>query len=572
MVQPESYAAATAASPAQESSSSGTDPCLVDYINNEGVPQQFDIAAPSCAPFGFFFQDKVKTPEGEATVIGLRDGQMWLHVDGQIGAKPFPHKDEASFKNAGIEKMRDSTAAALDLEEGFLLGTHKVKQVQFGKDNINIIMQNTNGPCPLVAIANALLLEGRITLANDTTMVTVQELCNKISQYLQTHPPTDPQQLAQYQDYMAISADLLLNLQQGMDINPRFDSNDGFEASLPNSIMGILGIPMYHAWLVDPDFEGCEVIKKYNYDELNTKLVCLAENVPSSPVTAEGEVPLVASTTATSTTSSSDPATTATEPTSSPPQNKDQQQAGEQKPATGEGPPQQQDEQQQQQEAKCGTKRKRSEAELAQQGTYIRLFLETTSTQVTPYGLQQLRKVVPPCKPAMFFRNNHFSTIYKHTNGNLYGLVTDIGYSMEPFVVWETLEAATSEFFSHDFIPTEYARRNDIVQKILRHHSYTKQLVENVYDELCQGSAKYTFTLGDVVGILKTRHGAQQRPFPSDAVQEQASLPSTSPQQQQPPSADVATLMDLGFGREQCEKALADANGNVEQAANRLLM
>lgn len=37
----------------------------------------------------------------------------------------------------------------------------------------------------------------------------------------------------------------------------------------------------------------------------------------------------------------------------------------------------------------------------------------------------------------VFFRNNHFNTLYKH-NGELYILVTDQGYAQEA-IVWEKL-------------------------------------------------------------------------------------------------------------------------------------
>ncbi len=39
----------------------------------------------------------------------------------------------------------------------------------------------------------------------------------------------------------------------------------------------------------------------------------------------------------------------------------------------------------------------------------------------------------------MFFRNNHFSTLYKHKD-KLYLLVTDQGYLRERGIVWEVLD------------------------------------------------------------------------------------------------------------------------------------
>ena len=41
-------------------------------------------------------------------------------------------------------------------------------------------------------------------------------------------------------------------------------------------------------------------------------------------------------------------------------------------------------------------------------------FLETTASQLTTHGLDQLRKTMRDGELAVFFRNNHFSTIYRY--------------------------------------------------------------------------------------------------------------------------------------------------------------
>lgn len=39
----------------------------------------------------------------------------------------------------------------------------------------------------------------------------------------------------------------------------------------------------------------------------------------------------------------------------------------------------------------------------------------------------------------VFFRNNHFNSLFKHEDGALYLLVTDQGYLREGGVIWERL-------------------------------------------------------------------------------------------------------------------------------------
>lgn len=87
--------------------------------------------------------------------------------------------------------------------------------------------------------------------------------------------------------------------------------------------------------------------------------------------------------------------------------------------------------------------------------TSIKLFLQMYSTQLTPYGLEALQSTLRPGEFAILFRNDHFSTIYKHPrNQRLFTLITDAGYAERDEVIWESLEditGARSEFFSGEF-------------------------------------------------------------------------------------------------------------------------
>jgi hypothetical protein len=67
-------------------------------------------------------------------------------------------------------------------------------------------------------------------------------------------------------------------------------------------------------------------------------------------------------------------------------------------------------------------------------------FLESTASQLTYNGLMRLLEVIPVNSLSVYFRNNHFSTIYKNENRQLFTLVTDQGYLENLNVVWETLD------------------------------------------------------------------------------------------------------------------------------------
>lgn len=87
--------------------------------------------------------------------------------------------------------------------------------------------------------------------------------------------------------------------------------------------------------------------------------------------------------------------------------------------------------------------------------TSIKQFFQAYPTQLTPYGLGALQQTLQPGEFAILFRNDHFSTIHKHPHDQrLYTLITDAGYADRDEIIWESLEdinGARSDFFSGDF-------------------------------------------------------------------------------------------------------------------------
>uniref|UniRef100_UPI00358F311D ubiquitin carboxyl-terminal hydrolase MINDY-2-like isoform X4 n=1 Tax=Myxine glutinosa TaxID=7769 RepID=UPI00358F311D len=85
-------------------------------------------------------------------------------------------------------------------------------------------------------------------------------------------------------------------------------------------------------------------------------------------------------------------------------------------------------------------------------GIIAEQFLDNTATQLTYHGLCEVNKNIKEGELCVFFRNNHFSTIYKH-KGQLYLLVTDQGFLREDKVVWESLQNVDGDgnFFDANF-------------------------------------------------------------------------------------------------------------------------
>mmetsp|Transcript_8175 Transcript_8175/g.23461 ORF Transcript_8175/g.23461 Transcript_8175/m.23461 type:complete len:306 (+) Transcript_8175:1396-2313(+) len=84
----------------------------------------------------------------------------------------------------------------------------------------------------------------------------------------------------------------------------------------------------------------------------------------------------------------------------------------------------------------------------------IQNFLDSTASQLTPSGISTMLETLRPNELAVFFRNNHFSTLFHH-EGALYLLVTDVGFLHEADIMWERMESVqgSSTFFTPDLLP-----------------------------------------------------------------------------------------------------------------------
>ncbi|KAK4435243.1 Ubiquitin carboxyl-terminal hydrolase MINDY-2 [Sesamum alatum] len=73
-----------------------------------------------------------------------------------------------------------------------------------------------------------------------------------------------------------------------------------------------------------------------------------------------------------------------------------------------------------------------------------RNFLRNSASQLTIYGLFCLQDKVKERELCVFFRNNHFNTMFKY-EGELYILATDQGYINQPDLVWEKLNEVNGD-------------------------------------------------------------------------------------------------------------------------------
>ncbi|CAM1510598.1 Fc.00g009330.m01.CDS01 [Cosmosporella sp. VM-42] len=303
--------------------------------------------------------------------------------------------------------------------------TYLVKIIQWHDHNTTnnprtspILIQNENGPCPLVALVNALTLT--TPADTDTSLVQVLRSREQVSLNLLLDAVFDElmsPRRTNSEDALPDVGDLyafLQSLHTGMNVNPRFiptqkmvnaykrtslthlhptergDLIPGtFENTAEMSLYATFSIPLIHGWLPPRSDHAYESLERQSASYEDAQNLLFREE--------ELEEKL------------SDPDQGLTE----------------------------------------------SEQQLYQDIMIIKDFLTTWATQLTPWGIEVIGKAIRPGTFAILFRNDHFSTLYCHPQTmQLLTLVTDEGFRKHGEIVWETLadiNGERTEFLSGEF-------------------------------------------------------------------------------------------------------------------------
>ena len=120
------------------------------------------------------------------------------------------------------------------------------KDVEYNGVTRSILIQNDNGPCALLALANYLILSGLLTLSNDTGIVDSDTIVASISDYITVKNPDQS-------DVTNNAKHVLRDLVSGMHVNIGFGSPTRFEETPEVAIFNLVGAPLFHLWVASPE-------------------------------------------------------------------------------------------------------------------------------------------------------------------------------------------------------------------------------------------------------------------------------------------------------------------------------
>ncbi|KAM9244991.1 ubiquitin carboxyl-terminal hydrolase MINDY-1 isoform 1-T4 [Dugong dugon] len=163
-----------------------------------------------------------------------------------------------------------------------------VKWISWKEERTPIITQSTNGPCPLLAIMNILFLQWKVKLPPQKEVITSDELMAHLGDCLLSIKPQEKSEGLQlnFQQNVDDAMSVLPKLATGLDVNVRFTGVSDFEYTPECSVFDLLGIPLYHGWLVDPQSpEAVNAVGKLSYNQLVEKIITCKHSSDTNFVT-----------------------------------------------------------------------------------------------------------------------------------------------------------------------------------------------------------------------------------------------------------------------------------------------
>lgn len=291
--------------------------------------------------------------------------------------------------------------------------SYSLKRIQWNGEATGIVLQSESGPCPLIALANALALRRDERFATSGSILQ-SDLLERVGNHLsQAASHSGDQNWAQNVDD---ALGVLPRLTRGLDVNVRFNGVDQVEFTPELAPFDVLHVRVLHGWVIDPEDAVTQSVRhSRRRSPLNSTSVIIAFLAFAQAVGTKSYNQLVERIVG-----AMDARERAHVRVNIRAHDGDDGKCAR---ATV---------------AECqGTS---AEADEQGEAAAISEFLASTSGQLTAEGLSQLHTSVNEGEIFAFFRNNHFSTAIKRDN-RLFLLVTDVGYQHESDVVWEELAA-----------------------------------------------------------------------------------------------------------------------------------
>ncbi|KAM4744763.1 ubiquitin carboxyl-terminal hydrolase MINDY-2 [Anableps anableps] len=190
------------------------------------------------------------------------------------------------------EYASDGTKTSCAKDRAAGQSIYHIKWIKWREENTPIITQNENGPCPLLAIMNVLLLAWKVKMPPMMEIITAEQLMEYLGDYILETKPKEISEVQRlnYEQNMSDAMAVLHKLQTGLDVNVKFTGVRVFEYTPECIVFDLLDIPLYHGWLVDPQMHDIvKAVGNCSYNQLVEKIISCKQS-DNSELAGEGIV------------------------------------------------------------------------------------------------------------------------------------------------------------------------------------------------------------------------------------------------------------------------------------------
>ncbi|KAM8972245.1 ubiquitin carboxyl-terminal hydrolase MINDY-2 [Pelodytes ibericus] len=205
----------------------------------------------------------------------------------------------SDLNSEGAEEKLQGTSGEEDCKDSLATrerfpgqSVYHIKWIRWKEQSTPIVTQNENGPCPLLAIMNVLLLAWKVKLPPMMEIITAEQLMEYLGDYILDAKPKEISEVQRlnYEQNMSDAMAILHKLQTGLDVNVKFTGVSVFEYTPECIVFDLLDIPLYHGWLVDPQIaEVVTAVGNCSYNQLVEKIISCKQS-DSSELVSEGFV------------------------------------------------------------------------------------------------------------------------------------------------------------------------------------------------------------------------------------------------------------------------------------------
>lgn len=173
---------------------------------------------------------------------------------GHASAAPDPREEQTAVDVMGRQwqllaaaKGAGETASQTcrkDVVEVFV-----VRRINFLGRCVPVLLQSRNGPCPMLAVANGLLLRGTLELKADEAFLTSVDLLSRLTELCERLNARAVLEDANTREAMREVIAKLPQLLDGLLLNCRFGACSDFEYTAELGLFDLFGLRLYHAWV-----------------------------------------------------------------------------------------------------------------------------------------------------------------------------------------------------------------------------------------------------------------------------------------------------------------------------------